>query len=80
MECESITMWLDDDGHSVEIIRAALKEAVIAQKLSLRYIDRILFEWKKKNVKTLSDVESQTKSFPNSWDTSVTATQKKRLR
>ena len=42
MECESIAMWLDDDGHSVEIIRAALKEAVIAEKLSLRYIDRIL--------------------------------------
>lgn len=63
MECESISMWLDEDGHSVEIIRAALKEAVIAQKLSLRYIDRILFEWKKKNVKTLADVERQTKSF-----------------
>jgi DNA replication protein len=63
MECESITMWLDDDGHTVEIIRAALKEAVIAQKLSLRYIDRILFEWKKKNVKTMADVEEQTKSF-----------------
>ena len=42
MECESISMWLDEDGHSVEIIRAALKEAVLAQKLSLRYIDRIL--------------------------------------
>jgi DNA replication protein len=63
MECESISMWLDEDGHTVEIIRAALKEAVLAQKLSLRYIDRILFEWKKKNVRTLSDVERQTKSF-----------------
>ncbi|NYF24532.1 DnaD domain-containing protein [Sporosarcina sp. JAI121] len=63
MECESIAMWFDEDGHTAEIIRAALKEAVIAQKLSLRYIDRILFEWKKKNVKTLSDVERQTKSF-----------------
>ncbi len=63
MECESIAMWFDEDGHPVEIIRAALKEAVIAQKLSLRYIDRILFEWKKKNVKTLADVEKQTKSF-----------------
>ena len=63
MECESITMWLDDDGHSVEIIRAALKEAVLAEKLSLRYIDRILFEWKKKNVKTLAQVENQAKKF-----------------
>ncbi|MFD1203920.1 DnaD domain-containing protein [Sporosarcina contaminans] len=66
MECETIAMWLDDDGHSVQIIRAALKEAVLAQKMSLRYIDRILFEWKKKNVKTLSDVEMQTKSFRSS--------------
>ena len=48
MECESITMWLDDDGHSVEIIRAALKEAVLAQKISLRYIDRILLNGKRK--------------------------------
>lgn len=63
MECETITMWLDDDGHTVQIIKAALKEAVLAQKMSLRYIDRILFEWKKKNVKTLADVEKQTKTF-----------------
>lgn len=63
MESESIGMWLDDDGHSVEVIRAALMEAVLADKLSLRYIDRILFEWKKKKVKTLSDVERHTKKF-----------------
>lgn len=66
MECETITMWLDDDGHAVPIIRAALKEAVLAQKLSLRYIDRILFEWKKKRVITLNDVEKQSRSFRTS--------------
>ena len=48
MECETITMWLDDDGHTVEIIRAALKEAVLAQKLSLRYIDRIFLNGRRK--------------------------------
>ncbi|GKV67977.1 DNA replication protein DnaD [Sporosarcina sp. NCCP-2716] len=63
MECETIAMWIDQDYHSPEIIRAALKEAVIAQKLSMRYIDRILFEWKKKNVTTLADVEKQTQAF-----------------
>ena len=63
MESETITMWLDDDNHSVEIIRAALKEAVIAEKTSLRYIDRILFEWKKKNVKSIKDVERHAKKF-----------------
>lgn len=63
MEFETIGMWIDKDGHSTEIIRAALREAVLAQKMSLRYIDRILFEWKKKNVKTMRDVEKQTKAF-----------------
>lgn len=66
IETESISMWLDDDGHSPEIIRAALREAVLAQKVSLRYIDRILFEWKKKNVQTMADVEKQTKQFRQS--------------
>lgn len=63
MEAESISMWLDDDAHSPAIIRAALKEAVLAQKVSLRYIDRILFEWKKKNVKSMADVEKHAKNF-----------------
>ncbi|WP_301109857.1 DnaD domain-containing protein [Sporosarcina sp.] len=63
MECETIAMWIDKDGHTAEIIRAALREAVLAQKMSLRYIDRILFEWKKKNVKTMKDVERQTQAF-----------------
>lgn len=63
MECETIAMWIDQDHHGLDIIKAALKEAVIAQKLSMRYIDRILFEWKKKNVTTLADVEKQTRAF-----------------
>ena len=48
MEYETIGMWFDQDKHSSALIRLALKEAVLSQKLSLRYIDRILFEWKKK--------------------------------
>ena len=76
MESESISMWLDDDGHSVEIIRAALKEAVLAEKMSLRYIDRILFEWKKKNVKTLAQVENQAKKFRTVGDPSCTTGQR----
>ncbi len=74
MECETISMWLDQDYHSTKIIKAALKEAVIAQKLSMRYIDRILFEWKKKNVTTLADVEKQTKAFRSPSQTSRQST------
>lgn len=63
MEYETIGMWFDQDKHSVALIRLALKEAVLSQKLSLRYIDRILFEWKKKNIKTVEAAENQTAQF-----------------
>lgn len=63
MELENINAWLDIDKHSPELIKAALKEAVLAGKLSLRYIDRILFEWKKKNFTTVKQVEQHAEQF-----------------
>lgn len=63
MEYETIGMWFDQDQHSPALIRLALKEAVLAQKLNLRYIDRILFEWKKKNIKTVEAAEKQASQF-----------------
>jgi DNA replication protein len=62
-ECESLGMWLDDDHHEPEIIKAALREAVISGKLNFRYIDRILFEWKKNGVKTIEQAKSQGRKF-----------------
>lgn len=70
MEIETISMWLDTDNHSPAIIKAALKEAVLAGKISLRYIDRILFEWKKKNITSVKQVEKHTEQF-HSKTTSV---------
>mgnify|MGYP003553563848 FL=1 len=63
MELETIGMWLDNDGHSPAIIKAALKEAVVAGKVSLRYIDRILFEWKKKNITSVKQIEQHAEQF-----------------
>lgn len=63
IELETIGMWLDNDHHSPAIIKAALKEAVLAGKLSLRYIDRILFEWKKKNITSVKQIEQHTEQF-----------------
>lgn len=63
MEIETIAMWIDNDKHSPAIIKQALKEAVLAGKISLRYIDRILFEWKKKNITTVKQVEKRTEQF-----------------
>lgn len=62
-EIETLTMWLDDDQHQALIIKAALREAVISGKLNFRYIDRILFEWKKNGVKTIQQAKSYGKKF-----------------
>lgn len=63
IEIEMVSMWLDQDQHSPELIQQALKEAVLSDKINLKYIDRILFEWKKKNVKTSKDAMKQSKNF-----------------
>ena len=57
MECESLAMWIDEDGQSPDIIKAALSESVISDKLNFRYIDRILFDWKKNGIETLEQAK-----------------------
>lgn len=63
IEIETISMWIDQDGHTPDLIQQALKEAVLSDKINLKYIDRILFEWKKKNIKTTKAAIKQSKDF-----------------
>ncbi|MCA1320706.1 DnaD domain-containing protein [Bacillus tianshenii] len=65
-ECETLGMWMDQDHHDPTIIKAALREAVISGKLNFRYIDRILFEWKKNGIKTLNQANEYGKKFRKS--------------
>jgi len=62
-ECETLGLWLDDDHHDPVIIKAALREAVMSGILNFRYIDRILFEWKKNGIKTIEQAKSYGKKF-----------------
>lgn len=62
-ECETLSLWIDDDRHEPLIIKAALREAVISGKLNFRYIDRILFEWKKNGIKTIEQAKSHGRKF-----------------
>ena len=48
IEYETITNWLNN-GISEELINDALKEAVVNGVTNLRYIDKIIYEWTKKN-------------------------------
>jgi DNA replication protein len=62
-ECESLAMWMDDDHHDPVIIKAALRESVMSGKLNFRYIDRILFEWKKNGIKTIEQAKDHGRKF-----------------
>lgn len=63
IEIETISMWIDQDGHTPDLIRQALKEAVLSDKVSLKYMDRILFEWKKKNITTTKAALRHAKEY-----------------
>lgn len=60
IEYEIIKAWLNDNI-SEELIKEALKEAVFNGVSNLRYIDKILYEWNKKGIKSVSDVENMRK-------------------
>lgn len=60
-QVEIINGWLMA-GFSEEIVIAALKEAVISGAPNIRYIDAILREWQKNNIKTEEDVKEHLKN------------------
>lgn len=61
MECQIIKSWIDD-SFSYELIMEALKEAVYNGATSLKYIETILYSWRKKGYKTKKEViDAKTK-------------------
>ncbi len=68
IEFELINGW-QSSKISDELILLALKEAVYHGAVSLRYIDRILFDWTKKGLKTESDVMAEKQKFKKQQET-----------
>lgn len=62
MEYEIINSW-KDSGLNDELIYCALKEAIFNGVSNLRYIDKILYDWRKKGYVTKDDVEKGKKTF-----------------
>lgn len=62
MEVEIIKEWLHD-GNSEELIKEALKEAIYNNARNLKYIDRILFNWRTKGIKTKKDILEEKKNY-----------------
>lgn len=57
IEREEISAWLNVDHYDPEIIKLALREAVLSQAYSLKYVDRVLLNWQRHNLKTTSEVQ-----------------------
>lgn len=62
IEFQWINQWIDEDHYGTELIYLALQEAVINQVYSLKYIDRILLSWERKNIKTAQQVANEQKA------------------
>lgn len=64
IEIELVKGW-KNYNFGDEIIKEAIKEAVYNNVISLRYIDKILFTWNKKGLKTIEDIEKNSREFRN---------------
>jgi len=63
IEQEQIHQWIDDDHYSVELIDLSLREAVLNQAYSLKYMDRILISWEKSNIKSAEQLQERRKKL-----------------
>lgn len=62
IEVEFIMNW-NKKGYSNEIILAAIKETILNGANSLKYADKILFEWNKKGIRTIEEIEKEKQDF-----------------
>ena len=67
IEIQIINAWLESNI-SEDLIKEALKEAVLNGVTNLKYMDTILYEWGKDGVKTVEDVEKRRKMRRNYKD------------
>jgi len=61
MEAERIMNW--EKEYASELVIESLKRAVAQGKTNMRYVESILSNWKKNNIRTLLEVKRQDKEF-----------------
>lgn len=57
IELQMIQSWFTVDHYDVGVIKLALRESVLAQVYNFKYVDRILLNWQRMNLKTPLQVE-----------------------
>ncbi|PBB05439.1 DnaD domain-containing protein [Salimicrobium humidisoli] len=77
-EIETINIWLDEENYKEDLIKAALREAVLMGKMNFKYIDRILSEWERKGIRTIKQAQNHGKQFRNGQKPNFTSSNSKR--
>lgn len=66
IEYETISKWLQSNV-SEDMIKSALKEAVLNGVTNLRYIDKIIYEWTKKKITNNNKDNEEVHVFDYNW-------------
>ncbi len=66
IEYETINGWLEN-RIGEDLIKKALKEAVLNGVTNLRYIDKIIYEWNKNKIKSNTSKEEVVELFDYNW-------------
>ena len=64
VEVEIVKAW----NYDRDIIKEAIKEAIKNNVASIRYIDKVLYSWSKKGIKTKEDLEKSKTNFREKSD------------
>ena len=60
IQCEVVDTWEDN-----ELTRYAIKQAVINNKFNIKYVDKILYQYQKDNIKTVQQAIEREEEFNN---------------
>lgn len=71
VDMEFIEQWLVKDKFDIGIIELAVSEAVLANALNIKYIDRILHTWQKQGIQTVEQAKVQTQVYRQVRETGV---------
>lgn len=55
LESEQLKAWCQDDQIPIELLQEALRRAVLRGILNFRYIDSILKDWQRHNIRTVAE-------------------------
>lgn len=66
IEYETINGWLEN-RIGEDLIKKALKEAVLNGVTNLRYIDKIIYEWNKNKIRSSNSKEEIVELFDYNW-------------